>query len=135
MHLLWATRERRPLLNKAAAAGLSAHLTNYATEKEIYMKINFVNPDHVHALVDLPTSLSIEEMMQLLKRRLLTLGKPNRIGFGEIWVGAWLRDILRLSLRRRRGGEVHRRAGGASSQAELCRRVEIVCGTIRAEVA
>jgi hypothetical protein len=31
------------------------------------MKINFVNSDHVHALVDLPTSLSIEEMMQFFK--------------------------------------------------------------------
>jgi len=31
------------------------------------MKINFVNPDHVHALVDLSTGLSIEEMMQFLK--------------------------------------------------------------------
>ena len=31
------------------------------------MKINYVNADHVHALVDLPTALSIEELMQLLK--------------------------------------------------------------------
>ena len=31
------------------------------------MRINFVNPDHVHALVDLPTSLSIEETMHLFK--------------------------------------------------------------------
>lgn len=31
------------------------------------MKINYVNPDHVHVLVDLPTKLNIEEMMQLLK--------------------------------------------------------------------
>ena len=31
------------------------------------MKINFVNSDHVHALVDLPTGLSIEEMMQFFK--------------------------------------------------------------------
>jgi REP element-mobilizing transposase RayT len=67
MHLVWATLERRPLINKAAAAGLSTYLTRYAGEKEIYMKINFVNPDHVHALVDLPTSLSIEEMMQFFK--------------------------------------------------------------------
>ncbi len=28
------------------------------------MKINFVNPDHVHALIDLPTNLSIEDLMQ-----------------------------------------------------------------------
>jgi putative transposase len=67
LHLVWATLERRPLLNKAAAAKLSAHLTKYAEEKKIYMKINFVNADHVHALVDLPTSVSIEEMMQLFK--------------------------------------------------------------------
>ena len=31
------------------------------------MKINYVNADHVHALVDLSTNLSIEELMQLLK--------------------------------------------------------------------
>lgn len=31
------------------------------------MKINFVNGDHVHALVDLPTDLTIERMMQLFK--------------------------------------------------------------------
>jgi len=58
---------RRPLLAKSAAAKLSAHLTRYAGDKDIYMKINFVNPDHVHALVDLPTGLSIEKMMQFFK--------------------------------------------------------------------
>jgi putative transposase len=67
LHLVWATLERRPLLAKPAAALLSAHLTDYAKQKGVYMKINFVNPDHVHALVDLPTSLSIEEMMQFFK--------------------------------------------------------------------
>jgi putative transposase len=67
LHLVWATLERRPLLTKVAAASLSIHLTRYANEKGIYMKINFVNPDHVHALVDLPTGLSIEEVMQFIK--------------------------------------------------------------------
>jgi len=59
--------EPRPLLTKAAAAKLSVHLTRYAGEKDIYVKINFVNPDHVHVLVDLPTGLSIEDMMQFFK--------------------------------------------------------------------
>ena len=31
------------------------------------MKINYVNPEHVHALIDLPTSLCTEELMQLFK--------------------------------------------------------------------
>lgn len=67
LHIVWATLERRPLLAKPAAAKLSAYLHDYAKEKKIYMKINFVNPDHVHALVDLPTNLAIEDMLQLFK--------------------------------------------------------------------
>ena len=67
LHLLWATLERRPLLPKPAAMKLSGYLTDYAKQKCIYMKINFVNADHVHALIDLPTNLSIEEVMQLFK--------------------------------------------------------------------
>ena len=67
LHLIWATLERRPLLAKGPAAKVSAYLSQYAAEKGIYMKINYVNPDHVHALVDLPTHLCIEDGMQLLK--------------------------------------------------------------------
>jgi REP-associated tyrosine transposase len=69
IHVVWATLERRPLLNKAAAAALSTYLTRYAGEKEIYMKINFVNPDHVHALVDLPTSYRLRKRCNSLKAR------------------------------------------------------------------
>ena len=67
IHLIWGTLNRDGLLDKKAAARLSQHLTEYAEEKNVYMKINYVNADHVHALVDLPTSLSIEELIQLLK--------------------------------------------------------------------
>src|SRR5438477_84368 len=67
LHLVWATLERRPLLSKPAAAKLSGYLSEYASEKGIYMKINFVNAEHVHALVDLPTKLEIAEMMQFFK--------------------------------------------------------------------
>jgi putative transposase len=67
LHLTWGTLERRPLLSKAAAAKVSGFLHQYASDKGIYMKINYVNPDHAHALVDLPTGLPIEELMHLLK--------------------------------------------------------------------
>jgi REP element-mobilizing transposase RayT len=54
-------------MNKKAAAELSRYLVEYADEHGMYIKINFVNPDHVHALIDLPTGLSIEKVVQLLK--------------------------------------------------------------------
>ena len=67
LHLVWATLERRPFLLRPVAAKLSAYLNDYSSAKGIYMKINYVNPEHVHALIDLPTSLCIEEVMHLLK--------------------------------------------------------------------
>ena len=67
VHLIWGTLDREKLLNKIAAARVSRYLAEYAEKEGIYMKINYVNADHVHALVDLPTALSIEKAMQLLK--------------------------------------------------------------------
>ena len=67
VHLIWGTLNREKLLNKGAAVRVSRYLSAYAEDKRIYMKINYVNADHVHALVDLPTDPSIEELMQLLK--------------------------------------------------------------------
>jgi len=67
IHLIWGTLNREKLLTKDAAERVSAYLNEYAKNKGIYIKINYVNADHVHALVDLPTGLSVEELMQLLK--------------------------------------------------------------------
>jgi len=67
IHLIWGTLSRERILNKKAAAGLSRYLAEYAGEQAVYMKINFVNADHVHALIDLPTGFSIEKMVQLFK--------------------------------------------------------------------
>jgi REP element-mobilizing transposase RayT len=55
------------MLVKPAAAKASRFLTDYVRQKNIYMKINYFNPEHVHALIDLPTNKSIEEVVQLMK--------------------------------------------------------------------
>src|SRR5437867_2303066 len=55
------------MLDKRAAAQASTNLSEYSHEKGIYMKINYFNADHTHALIDLPTNLSIEQVIQLLK--------------------------------------------------------------------
>jgi len=55
------------MLDKQAASKASVHLSDYAVEKGIYMKINYFNADHTHTLFDLPTSKCIEEVVQLFK--------------------------------------------------------------------
>jgi putative transposase len=67
LHLIWETLRREPMLNKRAAAQASVNLSEYSDEKGIYMKINYFNADHTHALLDLPTNLTIEQVVQLLK--------------------------------------------------------------------
>jgi REP element-mobilizing transposase RayT len=67
LHLIWETLRREPMLDKRAAVKASANLSEYSYEKGIYMKINYVNPEHTHALIDLPTNLTIEDVIKLLK--------------------------------------------------------------------
>ena len=54
IHLVWTTLDREAMLTKPAAAQASRFLNSYSLEKGIYMKINYFNPEHVHALIDLP---------------------------------------------------------------------------------
>ena len=67
LHLIWETLRREPMLDKRAAGRASLNLTEYSNEKGIYMKINYFNTDHTHALIDLPTNMTIEQVIQLLK--------------------------------------------------------------------
>lgn len=95
LHLIWATLERRPLISKTAAPKLSRYLSDYASQKSIYMKITYVNAEHVHALIDLPTSLTIEEVMQFLKGSSSHWINETRLVPGKF---AWGRGYAALSV-------------------------------------
>lgn len=68
LHLIWGTQNReKSLAKKELRKKLSEYLYKYAQEKRIYMKVNFVNSDHVHVLIELPTDKSIADVLHLLK--------------------------------------------------------------------
>ncbi len=67
IHLIWETLDHQKVLVKEVRIKVSEFLINYAIEKNIFMKINFVNSDHVHTLIDLPTNITIEECIKLFK--------------------------------------------------------------------
>ena len=85
-HLIWETLDREPMLDKRAAAKASSFPSEYSLEKGIYMKINYFNADHTHALIDLPTRYSIEDIIQLFKGRSSHWINQNRIIKGRF---AW----------------------------------------------
>lgn len=67
IHFIWETHNREKVLTREARKIVSKILFDYSKEKKIFMKVNYVNADHVHTLIDLPTSLSVEECVKLLK--------------------------------------------------------------------
>ncbi len=68
LHLIWGTLNREPLItSKDVRKEVSNYHYQYSASKNIYMKKNYVNSEHVHAIIDLPTNLSIEKTMHLLK--------------------------------------------------------------------
>ena len=95
IHLIWGTLNREKLLNKNAAQAVSRYLSEYAKTKDIHIKINHVNADHVHALVDLPTALSIEELLQLLKGSSSHWLNENNLVPGKF---AWARGYAAFSV-------------------------------------
>jgi len=84
--MIWSTHKRQKALHKEAQLKLSSFLSEYAKSQDIYMMTNFVNDDHVHILIDLPTGSAIEDMAKLLKGASSHWINQNRIvGFRFAW--------------------------------------------------
>ena|SRR5882762_3059099 len=52
LHLIWTTLDRERLLDKGASVAVSGYLADYSRENRMYMKINYVNADHVHTFME-----------------------------------------------------------------------------------
>jgi REP element-mobilizing transposase RayT len=65
--MIWGTKKRQPVLKRDVRKQLSNYLYNYAEDKEIFMHINYVNADHVHALIDLSPQFALQEVFKLFK--------------------------------------------------------------------
>ncbi len=71
IHLIWGTKNReKSLSDREFRNRISRHLAKNSKDKNISMKTNYVNSDHVHALIDLPTNKTIEDVAHLLKGEL-----------------------------------------------------------------
>ena len=68
LHIVWPAFNHEDILtDENLRREASKFLKGYSMKKYIYMKVNYFMPDHVHALIDLPTNMCIEDTMQLFK--------------------------------------------------------------------
>lgn len=67
VHLVWITKNREPLLIKEIRQEIFDHIRENAKNKGIY--IDFINGyiDHVHCLISMSPSQSIDKIVMLLK--------------------------------------------------------------------
>jgi len=95
LHLIWETLAREAMIDKRAAARASKFLTGYSAEKGIYMKINYFNAEHTHALIDLPTNKCVEEVIKPFKGGSSYWINDNRLVGGKF---AWGRGYGAFSV-------------------------------------
>ena len=68
LNIIWGTKNcKKSLVDKEFRKRISKHLLENSKQKGIYMKVNYVNSDHVHALIDLPTNMTVEDVARLIK--------------------------------------------------------------------
>src|SRR3989337_4077089 len=79
IHFIWETFDVEKIFSKDQSKEISNLLYEYCKEKNIFMKINFANADHVHAFLNLPTILTVEDCIKLLKGASSFYINKNRI--------------------------------------------------------
>ncbi len=68
IHLVWNGKDRVPLLkSKEARRAMSGFINQYAQSKDIHILNSYINPEHVHLLIELPTNQTLEDIVKLIK--------------------------------------------------------------------
>jgi putative transposase len=67
VHVVWATKKRKPLLEKPHRYEIFNHIRENARKKGIHLDHINGFTDHVHALISLGKTQNIAECVQLLK--------------------------------------------------------------------
>lgn len=67
VHLVFATKNRAPLLSKDLRSSLHQHIIQNCKEKSIYLQAVNGFTDHIHCLVSLGKEQSIAKVAQLIK--------------------------------------------------------------------
>ena len=77
VHAVWATKDRKPLMNKGNKDALCQHIREYAKKKNIYLINVNGSLDHLHSLISVSAEQNIATLMNLLKGESSYWGNKN----------------------------------------------------------
>jgi len=115
IHLVWSTKQRKPLLSDSIRQHVFTHMRENALKKGIHL--DFINgfTDHVHCLVSLGPDQTISKIVQLLKgESAFWINKnglcPEKFEWqGEYWACAVCPSALDRVRRYIKNQEIHHR--------------------------
>lgn len=67
IHAVWATKDRKPLMDKANKDALCTHIREYCVSKQIHLLNVNGWQNHVHCLISLSADQNIATVMNLIK--------------------------------------------------------------------
>jgi putative transposase len=86
VHLVFATKNREPLLNKELRQNLISHIIENCKEKDIYLQAINGYTEHIHCLISLGKDQSISKISQLIKGESSFWINKNNLTSGKfIW--------------------------------------------------
>jgi len=121
VHLIFSTKQRKPLITPAIQSDLFAYLGGIVREmRSTALIINGIR-DHVHLLILIRPTHSVAEIARVIKTS--SSKWVHQTGHEFAW--QWIRRVQRERIKHSGGHQVHRNAGRASQEAFIPGRV---CG-------
>ena len=124
-HLVWATKNRGPLIQPEIESSLYAYLVGKAAELGVFVYAINGWTDHVHLIVGIPPQVSVSDLVKHLKgssSHELNQSRPNHYfawqrGFGVLTVGERQRPAAELYVRQQKD---HHAASTTQAWLERC---------------
>ena len=66
-HLVWATKDREPLIQPEMEKRLRAYIISKSVEQTVYVYAIGTCPDHIHLVVAIPPKLSVAQFVKKIK--------------------------------------------------------------------
>ena len=95
VHLVFATKNREPLLNKELRQNLISHIIENSKEKDIYLQAINGYTEHIHCLISLGKDQSISKISQLIKGESSFWINKNNLTSGKF---IWQDDYFAVSV-------------------------------------
>jgi len=95
LHLVWSTKNRRPIITNELRPKLLDHIISNCKSKEIYLEeINCVS-DHIHILFRLHPDQNVSKVVQLIKGESSFWINKNKLTAGKF---EWQSEYLAVSV-------------------------------------